>query len=110
MRVRVGQEITVLQSKSGRGSLWVKGEKALGVTVGHSEAHPEGALEVRDHSRSGDPGPHGDRSPRPCAPLCRPSILCPVHLTARLPRILFSLQQGLEHSEGLSPPWKGQGS
>lgn len=29
MRVRVGQEITVLQSKSGQGSLWVKGGKAV---------------------------------------------------------------------------------
>lgn len=77
MRVRVGQEITVLQSKSGQGSLGSREERLSGVMVSHSEAHPKGALQVRDHSRSGDLGPHGDHSPRPCAPSGSPSVLSP---------------------------------
>lgn len=64
MRVRVGQEITVLQSKSGQGSLWVKGEKALGSRS--ATARPP----QRVRWRSGitlvrAPGPRGDRSPVP---------------------------------------------
>lgn len=88
--------------------LWVKGGKAAG---GHGQPQrgpPKGSTAGQGPQSVRGPGPPRGSQPGALCPVVQPLRPLPLYIRQpQLPRTLFSLQQGLEHSEGLSPPWKG---